>query len=161
MATATTLRSDSELVTSWRSRPGSFIALMGLYESNNLRFRQLVRNAPPVAGRWLSQVPGQCDLVLTTQDRGPYTTTYNLTYRLHDEPDSLVPDMTLRLYHDAGLLEAQAWAERHRDERLRFWRSRAERELDQRWARNVMLNRWLEYCIDCGHRFPSPSTERG
>jgi len=29
----------------------------------------------------------------------------------------------------------------------------AERELDQRWARNTMLNKWLEYCIDRGHGF--------
>ena len=25
--------------------------------------------------------------------------------------------------------------------------------LDARWARNVMLNKWLEYCVDRGHRF--------
>ena len=34
---------------------------------------------------------------------------------------------------------------------------RAERELDQRWARNMMLNKWLEYCVERGHRF-SPAT---
>jgi len=36
-------------------------------------------------------------------------------------------------------------------------KSRMERELDQRWARNVMLNKWLEYCVERGHRF-SPAT---
>jgi len=40
---------------------------------------------------------------------------------------------------------------------LRALRSRLERELDQRWARNVMLNKWLEYCVERGHRF-SPAT---
>lgn len=39
----------------------------------------------------------------------------------------------------------------------RSLRSRMERELDQRWARNVMLNKWLEYCVERGHRF-SPAT---
>jgi len=27
------------------------------------------------------------------------------------------------------------------------------RELDERWARNVLLNKWLEYCAERGHRF--------
>src|SRR5690606_33119920 len=30
-------------------------------------------------------------------------------------------------------------------------------ELDQRWARNMMLNKWLEYCLERGHRF-TPAT---
>ena len=28
-----------------------------------------------------------------------------------------------------------------------------ERELHQRWTRNMMLNKWLEYCAERGHRF--------
>ena len=144
---------DSLQIVSWRSRPGSFVALMSLYESNFLRFRQLVSTTVPRTGRLVSVVPGQCDLVLTVGERGPYTTTFNLTYWLTDEPDPAVPDMTLRLYHDARLLEAHAWAATHRHDGLRRWRQQAERELDQRWARNVMLNKWLDYCIDCGHRF--------
>jgi uncharacterized protein YqiB (DUF1249 family) len=115
---------------------------MSLYESNYLRFRHLVSNSVPTEGRRVSIVAGQCDLVLTVGERGPYTTTFNLTYWLDDDVDPAVPDMTLRLYHDARLLEAQAWAT-----------SQVERELDQRWARNVMLNKWLDYCVDCGHRF--------
>jgi len=53
------------------------------------------------------------------------------------------PDMRVRIYHDARLAEAQEWG----------LQSRAERELDQRWARNMMLNKWLEYCLERGHRF--------
>jgi uncharacterized protein YqiB (DUF1249 family) len=28
-----------------------------------------------------------------------------------------------------------------------------KRELDQRWTRNMMLNKWLEYCAERGHWF--------
>ena len=35
-----------------------------------------------------------------------------------------------------------------------------ERELDQRWARNMMLNKWLEYCVERGHRFSSRTERR-
>ncbi len=144
---------DSQQVVSWRSRPGSFVALMSLYESNFLRLCRLVSQALPAKGRWVSQVPGECDLVLTVGERGPYTTTFNLSYWLTDESDHAVPDMTLRLYHDARLLEAYGWATNHRHAGLQRWRLLAERELDQRWARNVMLNKWLDYCVDCGHQF--------
>jgi uncharacterized protein YqiB (DUF1249 family) len=144
---------DSLQIVSWRSRPGSFVALMSVYESNYLRFRQLVSDVTQIEGRVVSTVPAQCDLVLTVGERGPYTTTLKLTYWLPDELEPEVPDMTLRLYHDARLLEAQAWATSHRHDPLRRIRAQVERELDQRWARNQMLNKWLEYCIECGHRF--------
>jgi hypothetical protein len=36
---------------------------------------------------------------------------------------------------------------------LKTLRTLVERELDQRWARNMMLNKWLEYCAERGHRF--------
>jgi len=49
-----------------------------------------------------------------------------------------------------GWLEEQA---QHDHQALKALRGVAERELDQRWARNTMLNKWLEYCIDRGHGF--------
>jgi len=66
--------------------------------------------------------------------------------------------MQVRIYHDAHLVEARHWAAVHSQPRLKALRTHAERELDQRWARNMMLNKWLEYCVERGHRFSS-STE--
>ena len=77
------------------------------------------------------------------------------------------PDMRLCIYHDAHLVEAQDWAAGQGQPVLKGFtepscsRRRvaggpqllAERELDQRWARNMMLNKWLEYCAERGHRF--------
>ena len=95
-----------------------------------------------------------CDLVLSVIERCPYTTTLNLTYLLSHPTEPLeYPDMRIRIYHDARLVEAQAWAAAHPHPLLKALRSRAERELDQRWARNLMLNKWLEYCVERGHRF--------
>ena len=67
--------------------------------------------------------------------------------------------MRVRVYHDARLVEAQEWSPEWQaknamqHEILRRLRGAAERELDQRWARNTMLNKWLEYCSDRGHGF--------
>jgi uncharacterized protein len=147
---------DALSVVSWRSRPRSFVALMSLYESNYLRLATLAGNLRDLAGVRVSRVADDCDLRLSVTERSPYTTTFDLTY-LFDvaEGVSTYPDMRVRVYHDARLVEAQEWASQHDHEALRRLRGLAERELDQRWARNTMLNKWLEYCIDRGHGFRS------
>jgi len=148
---------DTLTTVSWRARPRSFVALMSLYESNYIRFGWLAGDAATLAGSYRSVVAGDCDLLLTVMERSPYTTTLNLTYLL---PDAAAPrpcpDMGVRLYHDARLAEAQEWTA-PATIAARSLRGRMERELDQRWVRNVMLNKWLEYCVERGHRF-SPAT---
>jgi uncharacterized protein len=103
-------------------------------------------------------VRGDCDLILTVTERSPYTSTLNLTYLLPDPKGTVrCPDMRVRIYHDAHLAEAQHCGAGHTRAASRARRSDAERELDQRWARNMMLNKWLEYCVERGHRFsPQP-----
>ncbi|HUN27576.1 MAG TPA: DUF1249 domain-containing protein [Steroidobacteraceae bacterium] len=146
--------SDALTAVSWRARPRSFAALMSLYESNYIRFGWLVGEVSALAGCIRSVVAADCDLLLTVVDRSPYTTTVNLTYLLAQATgECTYPDMGVRLYHDARLAEAQEWAGTHAHSGLKALRSRLERELDQRWARNVMLNKWLEYCVERGHRF--------
>jgi hypothetical protein len=127
---------------------------MGLYESNFIRLGWLAGELRALAGHYRSVVATDCDLVLTVTERSPYTSTVNLTYLLPDgDATRQYPDMRVRIYHDAHLVEAQQWAHVHTRPVLRALRSHAERELDQRWARNVMLNKWLEYCVERGHRF--------
>jgi len=120
---------------------------MGLYESNYLRLAHLAGDLSALSGTRLSTVPGDCDLLLTLQGRSRYTSELLLTYLLPGAgpPPGLperVPDLTLRLYHDARLLEAHDVAAHGVD-----------RELDRRWRRNLLLNKWLEYCAERGHRF--------
>ena len=149
---------DTLTLVSWRARPRSFVALMGLYESNYIRLGWLAANIAALDGRHRSSVAEDCDLVLNVTERCPYTTTLSLTYLLSHPSEPLeYPDMRIRIYHDARLVEAQSWADTHPHPLLRALRSRAERELDQRWARNLMLNKWLEYCVERGHRFSAGS----
>ena len=125
---------------------------MGLYESNYLRFARLVGEPAALADRARSSVAGDCELVLEVVERSPYTTVADLTYLLPPEGAAAarLPDLRLRIYHDARLVEAG-------------WSSAAaavERELDHRWARNMMLNKWLEYCLDRGHCLAAPAAHR-
>jgi uncharacterized protein YqiB (DUF1249 family) len=149
---------DAMTLVSWRSRPRSFVALMSLYESNYLRLASLCGEPCALTGTRVSRAPDDCDLRLTVTEVSPYTTSLDLTYLFEEAAGvSTYPDMRVRVYHDARLVEAQEWAPDNRahpeHEALRRLRSAAERELDQRWARNTMLNKWLEYCIDRGHGF--------
>ena len=131
---------------------------MGLYESNYIRLGWLAGRLTELSGRYSSVVTGDCELVLTVTERSPYTSTVNLTYLLPGTHGARqFPDMGVRIYHDAHLVEARQWAEAHTQPLLKTLRSHAERELDQRWARNMMLNKWLEYCAERGHRFSSRS----
>ena len=147
---------DTLTPVTWRARPRSFVALMGLYESNYIRLGWLAGELVALEGQHRSVIAGDCDLLLTLTERSPYTTTVNLTYLLPGtDGESQFPDMRVRVYHDAHLAEALDWAGTHSQPVLKALRSHAERELDQRWARNVMLNKWLEYCVERGHRFSS------
>ncbi len=145
---------DSLIVPECIYRPGSFTGLMTIYESNFLKLKRLVTVPSSMPGAIVSASPRDCDLHLTLLKREPYTTTLKLTYWFA-EPDGTAipdPDLTLRVYHDARLVEAVAGREQHRHHKLRELQ-RADTELDRRWRINMMLNKWLDYLLDVGHRF--------
>ena len=52
------LPTESLLPTSWRARPGSFVALMSLYESNYRRLGQLAGELRSLDGLHRSSVQG-------------------------------------------------------------------------------------------------------
>jgi uncharacterized protein len=149
---------DADIPVTWRARPRTFVALMSLYESNHVRFQRLVGDPARLTGILTSSVAGDCVLQLSVLEHMPYTSTLSLTYLLPaQDPVRLagslerLPDLRLRAYHDARLLEAEMPPAVRR--RGRHDPRAAERELQQRWARNMMLNKWLEYCAERGHRF--------
>ena len=145
---------DTLTRVSWRARPRSFVALMGLYESNFIRLARLAGDLERLSGTHHSRVEGDCDLLLAVTERSPYTSLVELTYLIPGEAGPVhCPDMHLRIYHDARLVEAGDWAASRGQGVSRAGAGVAERELDQRWARNMMLNKWLEYCAERGHRF--------
>lgn len=152
------LASDTNCAVSWRARPGSFVSLMSLYESNYIRLAWLVPNLEAIAQAQVSDVAGDCPLHLVVDERSRYTTTLRLTYMFEEEAGPLAdPDLQIRVYHDARLAEVQSCARWHRHAMLEALRSQAARDLGDRWLRNVMLNKWLDYCVERGHRFPSIS----
>jgi uncharacterized protein YqiB (DUF1249 family) len=183
-----TAQNDTNCPVSWRSRPGSFVSLMSLYESNYIRLRALVPQLESIASSATSTVSGDCPLHVMIEERSRYTTTLTLTY-LFASPDTTEtqgdeavaflgsaaegsrdidisvpstnvlrdPDLQIRVYHDARLAEVQSCARWHRHEVLESIRSECARALGDRWMRNMMLNKWLDYCVERGHYFSAPA----
>ncbi len=67
-----TMIADQWCETSWRARPGSFVSLMTLYESNFVRLGWLVRDLRSISARLASRASTtDCDLYLTPLELSP------------------------------------------------------------------------------------------
>lgn len=143
---------DSQLVPQTIAKPGSFVGLMSLYESNYLRLQQLIPEIERLDGYYRSTVAGDCDLHVEILDRSRYTLTMSLTYFFYEGEQRVAdPDMQIRVYFDGRLAEAMSLRGRHRHATLRRLIREHTEELDIRWRRNIVLNKWLEYLMDQGH----------
>lgn len=149
--------SDSHIALYRAAPPRSFAGLMSLYESNYIRLSWLVDDLCSIRGSSVSSTSGDCDLHMSLRERARYTTTVHLSYYFSEPDEGYVavadPDLRLRVYHDARLAEVLDCRRTHEHDALRRFEEEGGSELDRRWRRNVMLNKWLEYCADRGHRF--------
>jgi hypothetical protein len=131
---------------------------MTLYESNYIRLGWLATDLRRLRGSLISRVDADCDLRLRVEEQSPYTSRLVLTYVFGTGPQEIEdPGLEICVYHDARVAEARSLGPIHGDTGLRTLRERLARGFDRRWARNVMLNKWLEYCAERGHRFTPAS----
>ena len=143
---------DSHIVPQAVAKPRSFVGLMSLYESNYLRLLHLIPDLATIDGCYRSRVAGDCDLHVDVLERCAYTVTLSLTYYF-DSPSGRIadPDMRVRAYLDGKLAESMRVSGNHQHAELKRLFSEHTRELDARWRRNTVLNKWLEYLSDQGH----------
>jgi len=127
---------------------------MTLYESNFVRLGSLVGDLRAITESRVSTSAADCDLHLTPVELCRYTSVFRLTY-VFDSSTSQVrdPDLEVCVYHDARLAEVRSFRGFQRHPQLAGLELELKRELDQRWSRNMMLNKWLEYCAERGHHF--------
>lgn len=143
---------DSHLVPETAAKPRSFVGLMAIYESNYLRLLRLIPELDRLDGCFQSRVAGDCDLHVEILERCRYTLTLSLTYHFETDDGLLVdPDMTVRAYLDGQQAEVLAIGGTHRHATLRKFVQEHRRELNRRWRRNVVLNKWLDYLSEQGH----------
>jgi uncharacterized protein YqiB (DUF1249 family) len=143
---------DSHLVPETIAKPRSFVGLMAVYESNYIRLLGLIPELERLDGCFRSRVAGDCDLHVEILERSRYTVTLSLTYHFETDDGLLVdPDMTVRAYLDGRLAEVLGIGKHQRHPALRRLVREHREELDRRWRRNMVLNKWLDYLAEQGH----------
>lgn len=151
---------DSYIVPQCVVGPRSFGGLMALYESNFIKLHMLIGATVRKGDYRVSVSPADYELHLSVESSSRYTRILRLTY-LFDEDGDLVadPDLVVRVYLDARMVEVAGWAEQHRHAMLRELAARYVGELGRRWSNNMMLSKWLDYLLDAGHHFASEHEE--
>lgn len=143
---------DSLLVPETVVKPRTFVGLMALYESNFLRLQRVIPDLDRLDGYYRSRVAGDCDLHLEIVERSRYTVTLSLSYFFVEDGVRIAdPDMHVRVYLDGRLAEAMHFNGDHRHPGLRRLIQAHRYELDLRWRRNMVLNKWLEFLMGQGH----------
>ncbi len=143
---------DSLLVPEADVKPRTFVGLMALYESNFLRLQQLVPDLVRLDGYYRSCVAGDCDLHLEIIERSRYTVTLSLSYFFVEDGVRIAdPDMRIRVYLDGRLAEVMQLNGDHRHPGLRRLIRTHRHEMNLRWRRNMVLNKWLEVLMGQGH----------
>lgn len=128
----------------------NFAKLMDMYEQNYMRLRCLIPSMD-IADVMVSQVEGYSDLHLSIKERCKYTTIMNLTYQFKEKDKSalLLPNLNIRVYHDAKTAEVQ-----NKQSRIHQILSN-EGSLEHQYRLNRFLYKWLGYCLYQGHQFYS------
>ena len=131
--------------------PRGYVSLMDLHENNYLRFKRLVADLDAIGDHAISVVPGCMDLHLQIVERSKFTTTVRMTYYFFENQQLIAePDLKLRIYHDARLVEVLAGHLKHGRQRLDHLPATA---IKFKWRLNRFLYKWLGYCLYLGHEF--------
>ena len=150
--------SDDVCTITWRARPRSFVSLMTLYESNFIRLGWLVPDLRRLRGSLTSSVAGEPALEVAVVEQCRYTTSFQMTYLFEEDGARLrEPRLDVRVYHDARLAEACGTGAAPVHPRLRRLMAGVAAGRCERWSCNMLLNKWLEYCVETGHRFAVPA----
>lgn len=129
--------------------------LMALYESNYARTYKLFPGREDDRSGAVSIIANDLPLHLTILERCRYTTTYRLTYYFSQGSKHLPdPDLEIRVYHDARQAEALSCGRNQHCPMLLAFKTDQGSDLQRKWQLNLLLNKWLRYCLDRGHRFP-------
>ena len=119
-------------------RPRSLAVLMGIYEVNYRRLLDLLGEPARWSQRFSLHLEGRPVLHVEVKKRARYTVDMVMTHLFDDER---LPDLTVRLYSDARLAEAVPAS----GAKLR---AQPMARLPERWRANLLLYKWLEYCLD-------------
>ncbi|WP_312595761.1 DUF1249 domain-containing protein [Stutzerimonas nitrititolerans] len=89
-------------------------------------------------------------LVLQVLENCPYTSTLRITQE-HCLPWLPVPQMEVRVYHDARMAEVICAENTRRFRGIYAYPNAQMHQPDEKTQLNLFLGEWLGHCLACGH----------
>lgn len=127
---------------------------MRMYAQNYRRFLGLMTDLPKDFNYAISHSDTDFSAHLRVLERHAYTTILQLTYQFAEHEGVVAdPDLEIRVYHDAQLLEVTRCGENTHCEFLRCYPIAAGPLFDRRWAMNRLLSKWLQHLRHHQHTF--------
>ncbi|ANF24432.1 MULTISPECIES: DUF1249 domain-containing protein [Pseudomonadaceae] len=134
------------------------LELQAACEANYMRLMRLLpamRNHPDTRRIAMSQGDRLLGvLVLTVTESCPYTTTVHIS-----QQDCLpwlpVPQMDVRVYHDARMAEVIGAENARRFRGIYSYPNAQMHQPDEKNQLNLFLGEWLGHCLACGHELES------
>lgn len=130
------------------------LALQAACEANYLRLMRLLpgmRQRPSARKVALSQGDQLLGmLVVEVRENCPYTTTLGVRQE-HCLPWLPVPEMEVRVYHDARMAEVTVVQEARHFRGFYAYPNPRMHQPDEKAQLNLFLGEWLGHCLACGH----------
>ncbi|MEK1941616.1 MAG: DUF1249 domain-containing protein, partial [Pseudomonas sp.] len=89
-------------------------------------------------------------LALDVLEACPYTTTLKVRQE-HSLPWLPVPQLEVRVYHDARMAEVVSAENARRFRSIYPYPNAAMHQPDEKTQLNLFLGEWLSHCLACGH----------
>jgi len=89
-------------------------------------------------------------LALDVLEACPYTTTLRVRQE-HSLPWLPVPQLEVRVYHDARMAEVVSAENARRFRSIYPYPNAAMHQPDEKTQLNLFLGEWLSHCLACGH----------
>ena len=143
---------DHEIVPQSIAEPGSFVGLMTLYESNYIKLNYLFPKIRQYkTDKSIKSLFGN-DIHLGINKKTKYTMIISMTYSFQEiDIIEYEPNLTIKIYFDSRSAEVIGVGKLNKKSRLRDITYQNKNIINQLWRRNIILNKWLDYIIDCDY----------
>ena len=143
---------DYEIVPQSIAEPNSFVGLMTLYESNYIKINHLFPKIRQYDTDKSIKSPFGNDIHLGISKKTKYTMIISMTYSFEEsEIIEYEPNLIIKVYFDSRSAEVISIGKLSKKSKLRDITYQNKNIINELWRRNIILNKWLDYIIDCDY----------
>ena len=143
---------DHEIVPESIAEPNSFVGLMTLYESNYIKLNHLFPKIRQYDTDKSIKSPFGNDIHLGISKKTKYTMIISMTYSFEEsEIIEYEPNLIIKVYFDSRSAEVISIGKLSKKSKLRDITYQNKNIINELWRRNIILNKWLDYIIDCDY----------